>query len=213
MDNVIDNRYCLNKTCSVRIDRPPGITGRKFLKTSKNWLHVFFIKLHNQQDLLRTNIWICIKCYRKLLKDHNQRKLFNIVYGGDPTYLLSQSLYDLNFLSSESIVETTVNTDRLILTSETSVFLKFDDLRVETVTGNFTQYQTKKNYYSLIKGITRPQFEDLYRFISPFYDETTCGVCLYDGLGIYLIKMKLGLHMSYFWFFLSKPLKNLIYTF
>jgi len=121
-------------------------------------LQVFFIKLHNQQDLLKTNFWISIKCYRKLLKDHNQRKLFNIVYGGNPTIQLSQSLYDLNFLTSESIVETTVNTDRLILTSETSVFSKFDDLRVETVTGNFTQKQTKKNYYSLIKGITRPQF-------------------------------------------------------
>jgi hypothetical protein len=133
------------------------------------------------------------------LKDHNQRKLFNIVYGGDPTIQLSQSLYDLNFLSSESIVETTVNTDRLILTSETSVFLKFDDLRVETVTGNFTQYQTKKNYYSLIKGISRPKFEDLYRFISPFYDETTCGICLNDGLGIYLIKKSYKKSYISFW--------------
>jgi hypothetical protein len=109
-------------------------------------LQVFFIKLHNQQDLLKTNFWICNKCYRKLLKDHNQRKLFNIVYGGDTKIQLSQLLYDLNFLSSESIVETTVNTDRLILTLETSVFSKFDDLRVETLTGNFTQHQTEKNY-------------------------------------------------------------------
>jgi hypothetical protein len=37
---------------------------------------------------------------------------------------------------------------------------------------------------------------DLYQFIIAHYDESSCNVPLFDGLGIYLSKLKLGLHKT-----------------
>jgi hypothetical protein len=71
------------------------------------------------------------------LKDHNDRRLFNVVYGGDTTIQLSQSLYDLNLLTTDSILGTTVNNYRFLVTLESSIFSKFDDFRIETLTGRF----------------------------------------------------------------------------
>jgi hypothetical protein len=115
----------------VRIDKLPGKAGRKDLKTSKHWLPEFFIQYYNKKELLKKRFWICNKCYRKLLKEHNERTLFNVIYMGD-TITLSQSLYDLNLNEIDSNNEIRVNNERHILTSTPSVFSKFDTLRMKT---------------------------------------------------------------------------------